>query len=176
MILSSLLVVTFVFLLLGLFRAQVKATQLARLTWEDLVAKLEPVETNGIIVVALDHLHPGTSQIAIELDDMWSMIGGAAGLARMRANADVLIALAAYAQQWNLDQGVNVAGRMRQDGLALRRAVVGVGLGMTCGYGKGRVPFYLHEAASAYYLMRLRLLTLYETSNAGRYSVLAAAL
>jgi hypothetical protein len=42
--------------------------------------------------------------------------------------------------------------------MALRRAVVGIGLGMTCGYGKGRVASYVHEAASAYYLMRLRLL------------------
>jgi hypothetical protein len=59
--------------------------------------------------------------------------------------------------------------------MALRRAVVGIGLGMTCGYGKGRVPPYVHEAASAYYLMRLRLLALYQTSHAGRYPTLAAA-
>jgi hypothetical protein len=57
----------------------------------------------------------------------------------MRANSDVLIALATYAQRWNLDEGLVVAERMRRDGMALRRAVVGIGLGMTCGYGKRRV-------------------------------------
>ena len=86
----------------------------------------------------------------------------------MRANSDVLVALATYAQRWNLE-GLVVAERMRRDGLALRRAVVGIGLGMTCGYGKRRVSSYVHEAASAYYLMRLRLLALYETSHAARY-------
>jgi hypothetical protein len=37
-------------------------------------------------------------------------------------------------------------------------------------------PFHVQEAASAYYLMRRRLLALYETSHVGRYSRLAAAL
>ena len=37
-------------------------------------------------------------------------------------------------------------------------------------------PFHLQEATSAYYLMRERLLALYETSHAGRYERLAAAL
>jgi hypothetical protein len=60
--------------------------------------------------------------------------------------------------------------------LLTRRAVVGIGLGMTCGYGKGRVPSYVNEAASAYYLMRLRLLALYEASHAARYPSLASAL
>ena len=94
----------------------------------------------------------------------------------MRANADVLIALAAHAQEWSPEEGVIVAERMRRDGLALRRAVVGLGLGMTCGYGKGRAASYISEAASAYYLMRLRLLALYQTTHAARYPSLAAVL
>jgi hypothetical protein len=38
-------------------------------------------------------------------------------------------------------------------------------LGMTCSYGKERVPSYVHEAASAFYLMRLRLLALLENEQ-----------
>jgi hypothetical protein len=38
------------------------------------------------------------------------------------------------------------------------------------------MPFNVHEAASAYYLMRQRLLALYETSHAGLYPALAAVL
>jgi hypothetical protein len=176
MILFVLLGVVFIFLALGLIRTQVDAGRLAGLSWEDLVAKLEPVETDGITAVAVEYLNPGDSQMGMKPEHVWNMIGRAEGLSRMRANSDVLIALAAYAQRWSLDEGAIVAERMRRDGMALRRAVVGIGLGMTCGYGKGRVPSYVHEAASAYYLMRLRLLALYETSHAGRYPSLAAAL
>jgi hypothetical protein len=93
----------------------------------------------------------------------------------MRANSDVLIALAAYDQRWNYDEGLAVAERMRRDRMALRRAVVGIGLGMTCGYGKARVPSYMHEATSAYCLMRLRLLAFYRVSYSARYSNLANA-
>jgi hypothetical protein len=39
-----------------------------------------------------------------------------------------------------------------------------------------RIPFYIHEASAAYYLMRQRLLALYETSHAGLLPRLSAAL
>jgi hypothetical protein len=107
--------------------------------------------------------------------DSWKMIGRAEGLSRMRANSDVLIALATYAQRWNPDQGLVVAERMRRDGMALRGAAVGIGLAMSCGYGKQRVSPYVDEAARVYYLMRLRLQALYETSHAALYPSLAAA-
>jgi hypothetical protein len=172
----ALLVAVFLFLAFGLVRTQLSARRLSTLSWEDLLAKLEPVETDGITALAVEYLNPGNLQMEIKPDDIWNMIGCAEGLSRMRANSDVLIALATYAQRWNLDEGAIVAEQMRRDGMALRRAVVGIGLGMTCGYGKGRVTSYVHEAASAYYLMRLRLLALYKTSPAGRYPSLAAAL
>jgi len=176
MIVFALLVAVFIFLAIGLVRTQVSARRLGELSWEDLLTKLEPVETDGITAVAVEYLNPGNFHLGIKPDDIWNMIGRAEGLSRMRANSDVLIALATYAQRWNRDEGLVVAERMRRDGMALRRAVVGIGLGMTCGYGKQRVSSYVHEAASAYYLMRLRLLALYETSHAGRYPSLAAAL
>jgi hypothetical protein len=176
MILFVLLGVVFIFLALGLVRTQVDSRRLAALSWEDLLAKLEPVETDGITALAVEYLNPGYPPMAIKPDDIWKMIGRAEGLSRMRANSDVLIALATYAQRWNLDEGATVAEQMRRDGMALRRAVVGIGLGMTCGYGKCRVPSYVHEAASAYYLMQLRLLALCKTSHAGRYPSLAAVL
>jgi hypothetical protein len=176
MILCVLLLAAFIFLALGLVRTQLSARRLAALSWEDLLTKLEPVETDGIAALAVEHLNPGGSEAGMKPDDIWNMVGRAEGLSRMRAKSDVLIALATYAQRWNLNEGAIVAEQMRRDGMALRRAVVGIGLGMTCGYGKGRVPSYVHEAASAYYLMRLRLLALYQTSHAGRYPTLAAAL
>jgi hypothetical protein len=175
-ILLSLLGAVFVFLALGLVRTQLSAIRLAEMNWEDLLSKLKPVEIGAITAVAVEHLNPGSAEAGMKPDDIWSLIGRAEGLSRMRANSDVLIALATYAQRWNYDEGVAVAERMQRDGMALRRAVVGIGLGMTCGYGKDRVPSYVHEATSAYYLMRLRLLALYRARHSARYSNLANAL
>ena len=154
---------------------RVKVSRLDRLSWEELVAKLEPVSAAGISTVALDYLQPVKGQISIEPDALWALIGEAEGMHRMYANAEVLIALAAYARRWNFHESVIVSERMRRDGVALRRAATRLLLGSMLGYGKLRGPFYVQEAASAYYLMRQRLLALYETSHAGRYPLLAAA-
>lgn len=151
-----------------------KATRLSRSSWEDLVVMLEPVESDGITAVALEYLNPPRFQLGMEPNDIWKTIGGVEGLTRMRANADVLIALAAYTQRWNFEEATIVAERMRHDGLALRRAARRITVGLM--FGSVRGPFYVHEAASSYYLMRLRLLALYERSHVGRYSQLAAAL
>ena len=163
------------FLGVALLKTHLQASRFGRLSWEDLVAKLEPVPVRGIEVVALDYLHPAKGQTTIETDQIWAMIGGAEGLDRMRENADVLIALAGYAQRWNMNESVIVIERMRSDALALRRATRRLSLGLVFGYGRVRGPFHVQEAVSAYYLMRQRLLALYETSHAGRYEHLAAA-
>jgi hypothetical protein len=173
---KSILGAVVVFLALGLLRTQRSAKRLAEMNWEALLSKLKPVPIDAITAVAVEHLHPGSSEVGTKPDDIWNLIGRAEGLSRMRANSDVLIALAAYAQRWNYDEGLAVAERMRRDAMTLRRAVVGIGLGMTCGYGKARVPSYVHEATSAYYLMRLRLLALYRVSHSARYLNLANAL
>ncbi len=165
-----------VLLIVALFRTHLTGSRLSRLSWEELVAKLTPVETEGITTVALEYLHPSKGQLGMEPNVIWEKIGGSEGLARMRANADVLIALAAYAQCWNFHEGVVVAERMRHDGLALRRAARRITFGLVLGYGRVRGPFYVHEVASSYYLMRQRLLALYETSHVGRYPQLAATL
>jgi hypothetical protein len=165
----------FIFLAVGLVKTQWSARRLSELNWEDLLTKLKPVETDGITAVAVEYLNPEEFQMEMKQTDIWCMIGGAEGLARMRANTDVLLALAAYAKRWNPDEGGAVAERMGRDAMALRRAVIGIGLGMTCGYGKRRVSSYIFEAAGAYYLMRQRVLALYRASHSGLYSNLANA-
>ena len=152
-----------------------KKTQLSAATWDQLIAKLEAVPIQGITQVAIDYLQPRKGQLAIETDEMWFLVGGGEGLRRMEANADVLIALAAFASQWNSEESVIVAERMRRDGMALRHAVRKVSLGLAFS-DRTTGPFYVQEAASKYWLMRERLLALYQTSHAGRYPRLAAAL
>jgi hypothetical protein len=69
---------------------------------------------------------------------------------------------------------------MRHDAALLRRAVRRVELGMIPArilrHFRITLPLHAQEASSAYYLMRQRLLSLYETSHVSRYPALAASL
>jgi hypothetical protein len=173
--LFALLGAVFTFPAVGLVRTQWSARRLSELNWDDLLTELKPVETDGITAVAVEYLNPEKFQVEMKQNDIWSMIGGAEGLTRRRANTDVLLALAAYAKRWNPEEGGVVAERKGRDAMALCRAVSGIGIGMTCGYGKRRVPSYIREAAGAYYLMRQRVPALYRASESGLYSNLANA-
>jgi hypothetical protein len=149
-------------------------------SWPDLVAELEPVDFKSVGVVASDYLNPMAGQISMEPEEMWRLVGGYDGLKKMCRNARVMLQLAAYAQRWNFEEGVIVHERMRRDASSLYHAVRCVELGMIRRNLLGRfnftLPFSVHEAACAYYLMRQRLLALYETSHAGLYPTLAASL
>jgi hypothetical protein len=160
----------------ALLRSHIAANRLARCSWEELVAKLYPIESSGVMTVALDHLAPSKGQLNLQPETMWNMLGGLEGLQQMRENGRILIALASYVERWNYDEGVIIAERMRRDGLQLRRAVTRIMVESFLGMKQTRIPFYLHEAASSYYLMRQRLLVLYETNHAGLYPRLAEIL
>jgi hypothetical protein len=160
----------------ALLRSYLSAIRLARCTWDELLTKLHPIASHGVMTVALDHLAPSKDQLALQPETMWNLLGGLEGLQRMRENGRILIALASYVERWNFDEGVIIAERMRRDGLQLRRSVTRIMIESFLGLKQIRLPFYLHEAASAYYLMRQRLLVLYEANHAGLYSRLAEAL
>ncbi len=153
-----------------------KKNRLSETSWDQLIRDLERVPMVGITKVAIDYLQPGKGQLAIETDEMWYLVGGDEGLRRMQANAEILLQLAAFAEQWNRQESIIVGERMRREGLILRRAVNKVNRGLAFGYGRAMGPFYVQEAASAYYLMRQRLLALYETSHVGRLGRLSMAL
>jgi hypothetical protein len=160
----------------GLVRSYISANKLSRCTWEELLAQVKPVQADGVMTVALNHLVPTKDQLQLEPETMWNLLGGLEGLLRMRENGRILIALAAYVERWNFDEGVIIAERMRRDGIQLRRAVFRVMLETFLGRRAIRIPFYLLEAASSYYLMKQRLLALYEMNHAGLYPRLAEAL
>jgi hypothetical protein len=145
-------------------------------TWEDLLAKIQEVPRQGLEIVALDNLHPKVNQLQLEPPDMWQLLGGINGLQRMNENAKVLIALAAYVQRWNYVEAVIVAERMRRDAVHLKRAVLHIRLEMLLHSKWLRVPFYVHEAATSYYLMTQRLFALYESNHAGLLPRLREAL
>jgi hypothetical protein len=160
----------------GLVRSYIAAKKLARCTWDELLAQVQPVPADGVTAVALNHLVPTKDQLQLEPEAMWDLLGGLEGLLRMRENGRILIALAAYVERWNFDEGVIIAERMRRDGLQLRRAVFHIMVATFLGRRAIRIPFYLLEAASSYYLMKQRLLALYEMNHVGLYPRLAEAL
>lgn len=171
-------------LLLGFVAAAVytqrSAIKLTARGWDDLLRKLEHVDTAGLKAVAQDYLDPTENQTRLQPEELWKLLGGHEGLLRMRSNAGLMLALAAHAQQWNFEEATIVGERMRRDSLRLRKAVMRVEFGLLRYYLLRRfcvhAPFHLQEAAGAYYLMRQRLLALCLTSHAGRYTNLAAAL
>ena len=169
MILAALLSTFALFLLFCLWRASIRSHRISFPTWSELAGRIQPVQRDGIRALAKDYLEPTAATSGRSQEEIWDMLGGAEGLKRMKENAAILIELASYAQRWNHGESIIVAERMRRDGQALRRAVVGLGIALTFGYGRERVLAYLLEAASAYHLMRQRLLALYKTSHEGIY-------
>ncbi len=172
-----------VILIVKMSRSLVSTAIDAGMDWKDIVAKLQPVNLQGRGLVGRDYLEPSRDQLKLDPNEIWSLVGGWEGLKKMRANAEVMLALAAYTQRWNFEEGVVVAERMRRDALTLRRAAHHVELQMKPYLMRFlpkrywfNVPFEVHEVASAYYLMRQRLLALYETSHSGLYPRLAASL
>jgi hypothetical protein len=161
-------------------RTQTSALRVDRRSWTDLVSELKRIEFDHVSSVARDFLEPREGQITLEPTDMWLMLGGREGLRRMRENSRLMLLLAAHAQRWNFDEGVIVTERMRRDALRLRRAVQHIEFALMFHSVVRRsgtlIPFHLHEAASAYYLMRQRLLALYQTSHSGLYPRLAEVL
>ncbi len=153
-----------------------KKNRLRAATWEQLAGQLEGVPMMGITKVALDYLQPTKGQLAIQTDEMWQLVGGAEGLKRMQTNAKILLQLAAFAEQWNRQESIIVGERMRREAQTLRRAVGKIHRGLIWGYGRSTGPFCVQEATSTYYLMRQRLLALYETSHVGRHARLSIAL
>lgn len=171
-----LLISFLVLLAAGLVYSQISASRLRSITWEDLLSRMQPMHSRGLEIVALDNLQPRANQLQLEPEHLWGLIGGKEGLRRMRTNVDLLIALAAYVQRWNFEEGVIVTERMRHDAVQLKRAILRLRFEMIVRRSQLHTPFYIHQAASAYYLMTRRLLALYETSHAGLLPRLAEAL
>jgi len=161
-------------------KGQMSALRVDRRSWQELVSQLKRIEFQRITSVARDYLDPQGGQISLEPADMWLMLGGREGLRRMRENARLMLLLAAHAQQWNFDEGVIVTERMRRDAIRLNSAVRRIELALTFNMilrrSSNLIPFHLHEAASSYYIMRQRLLALYQTSHSGLYPRLAEVL
>ena len=175
---SFLVLFAFVILFLGLcfLRTHMKAWKWSRMDFDDLLGSVKPVPLTGISTLALDYLVPVKGQLRIDPAVFLTMIGGEESVWWMYKNAEVLIALAGYAHRWNPEESVIVVERMRRDGMTLRRAAFKLRTSFFARRGGVLVPFDVQELAGSYFLMRGRLLALYETSHVGKYPSLVAVL
>jgi hypothetical protein len=175
---------TFLLLLLALLvsvaviqlRFAYRHRQLAKRSWRELLAQIEPVDIHGLRMIAECYLQPDKNQLRLEPTDMWTIVGGLDGISRLRSNAAAMLDLAVFAERWNQAEGPVVSEMIRRDAVRLKKAVTRIQLIIFFQLGFLRAPFHLQEAASSYYLIRSRLLGLYQNSHTGLSSRLAAAL
>ncbi len=157
-------------------RFAVKRRRLAARSWEEVLGRVEAVNMEGLRAIADCYLQPDKDQLRIEPDSMWEMVGGLEGIARLKSNAAVMLELAMFAERWNGDHGPVISEMMRRDAVRMKRAVTRVQLVFLFHLGFLRAPFYLQEASASYYLMRSRLMGLYQNSHAGLVPRLSAAI
>src|ERR1700760_2713773 len=74
-----------------------KAVRLSDRGWENVLARVQAINTSGLTTVALDYLNPPKHQTAIQPRELWKLVGAYDGLRRMRINANLMLDLAAHA-------------------------------------------------------------------------------
>ncbi len=162
---------------LGLFYLRFALQESRQLKpWADLVARIRPLNPAHIERLAESYLNPSKDQLRIEPAEMWELLGGHEGIDRMRDNAEAMLELARHVQRWNVTEGRIVTEMMRRDAVRLRKAARDIELSMLTHRYATLAPFCLQEASAAYYLMRQRLLALYENNHAGLRPQLASLL
>jgi hypothetical protein len=150
-----------------------KRRKLIHRSWADVLSDIQPVNTQAIAEIAECYLQPSSTQLRLEPDAMWRMIGGFAGLQTLGKNAQAMLDLAVYAAQWNRVEGRIVGEMMRRDGIRLERAIRQIEIAMVSQAAEKYAAFELQEALASYHLMRGRLLGLYEVSQIGLHERLA---
>jgi hypothetical protein len=148
---------------------------LGKRSWQTILALVEPVDVAGLRRISDNFLHPDKEQLLLEPHQMWAIVGGLEGVARLRSNAAALLDLAVYAEGWNRVESRVIAEMIRRDAVRVRKAVWRIQLSFLFQREVARTPFHLQEAVSAYYLMRCRLLALYENTHVGLLPHLAEA-
>ena len=152
-----------------ILRVDYRRRKFALSSWEEILTRLEPVNFDGLRSIAENYLQPDRNQLRFETGAMWDVVGGLNGIQRLRENARVMLDLAVFAERWNGEEGAITSEMIRRDALRLKRAALRIQLAYVSAHvfhlGMVRAPFHLQEAASSYYLIRGRLLSLYQVSH-----------
>jgi hypothetical protein len=145
-------------------------------SWDTVLDRIKPVNLDGLRTIAECYLQPDKNQLSIEPSEMWAIVGGLQGISQLQANAAAMLDLAVFAERWDDAHGRVVSEMIRRDAVRLNKAVRRIELTYFFRLRFFRAPFYIQEAAASYYLIRSRLLGLYENCHAGLYPRLSAAL
>lgn len=165
-----------VLLACALLREQLTARRLIGQSWEGLLSELAPTETASLSLIAVEFLTPDRAPLRTEPAERWAMVGGWKGLKQLRANADVLIALAAHAERWMPLESKSVVAQMRAQSITLRREARYLTLERLVGYEVKGSGYRVQRAASAYHLMVTCLINLYHVIPSHRSEILDAAI
>jgi hypothetical protein len=139
--------------------------QIDRSSWQAILSRVHPVNLDGLRAIAECSLQPAEDQLCIEPAEMWKIVGGREGIAHLKSNAAAMLELAIYAERWSQTDGASVAEMIRRDAVRLNKAITQIQLGALLHFSFTRASLHLQEAASSYYLIRSRLLGLYNASQ-----------
>lgn len=157
-------------------RFAVKKRQLQRSSWDGILSRVEEVDIAGLQAIAALWLNPDKNQLSIGPGAMWKTVGGLRGLERLLKNADAMLTLAMFTEQWHSPDGRIISEFMRRDAARLKKTVLLAEISLIFGFGRIKAPFALQEAIATYIQMRGRLFGLYGVAHVGRIPLLEASL
>lgn len=136
----------------------------------ELLGRLEPLSRVGLEAVASDMLEPTPdkidlrSEVRLGRNVTWDLVGGLEGLRIMENNADVLIDMAFYLQQWSTE-AIEVTEHLRLSAQDIRREIHELKRSLRRNESDVLIPLRIQRVAGAYYLMTRRIIALMEISN-----------
>jgi len=163
-----------VFLVSAIVYYRLTERRLDALSFEELLAKLDPVRTEGAVFFELQTECCNVDN-GMRATQLWRIVGGREGLRRMEANARVLILLASLIESRLPDADQQFVQKLRGDGFLLKRAVHKIYLAMILRRTADWVVAPLLQAGTAYWSMVRRLLVVYDLYHAPLAPILRAA-
>jgi hypothetical protein len=147
----------------------------------ELLSKLQPLSRVGLEAVAGDMLEPTAakidlrSEVRLDRNLTWDLIGGMEGLEIIEKNSEVLIEVAFYLRQWSIE-AIEVTEHLRLSAQDIRSEIRKVKRSLRRNGSDMLILPRLQRIAGAYYLMTRRLIALIEVSNAALLPLLRDAL
>lgn len=163
-VLSSVLV----FLLLLISSFYIRRLRIdSEVDWSQIIARLEPVNREGIYAVA-NNILEDTFADDIDSEGLLEMLDGMSGLNRMDQNCDVLIDLAAYVQRW-YPADLKIAEELTLNAREFHWRVERLRTAASRGKLVEQFNFYGPRAVANYYLMTRTLMLFYEGVLGDKY-------
>jgi hypothetical protein len=167
-------VAAFMAILLGIgIYYLLRSRRAARNAWALLLGRLQQIDRDNFTAVALDLLEE--SEVQLDPNRIFEMVGGMCGLDALEQNCDVLIDLAAYVQRW-YPEALQIAEELRLNAREIKWHIGRLRGASQTGHLREQFPVYAQRAVATYYLMTRSLLVLYEGVQLPEYAELQRAI